>query len=75
MDDWVSLGGPDQGRRPRDVPGDVSYTTFASPCGTVVDPSWTPVDGGTNLTTGCISHVALVDDATVRQRILQVLAT
>ena len=65
----AELNGGDQ------TPGDVSYTTFASPCDTVVDPSWTPVDGGTNLTTGCISHVALVEDATVRQGILQVLAT
>jgi triacylglycerol lipase len=100
VDDWVSLGGPNQGGDPGtcpapgsvacvdatrgspfvtalnsgdQTPGDVTYTTYASPCDTVVDPSWTPVEGGTHHTLGCISHFSLVSNATVIQNVVQVL--
>jgi triacylglycerol lipase len=55
--DWITqLNSGDQ------TPGDVTYTTFASPCDRIVDASWTPIEGADNRTTPCLSHFELVRD-------------
>ncbi|MDI5979306.1 esterase/lipase family protein [Amycolatopsis magusensis] len=97
VDDWISLGGPNQGGNPGTcpapgstaceqatkgsafitqlnsgdpTPGSVSYTTFSSPCDTVVENEWTTLDGASNVDVGCVSHFNLVSDRDVFDEVL-----
>lgn len=49
-----------------ETPGDARYGTWWSPCDTVINPDTSvPLSGAANTKTACISHNALVTDATV----------
>lgn len=56
------------------TPAPVSYTTFSSRCDTVVDDEWTIVDGANNVDVGCVSHVNLVSDRGVFDRVHQAVS-
>lgn len=44
------------------TPGDVTYTTFSSPCDSIVDQAWTRLPGAENHDVGCLSHTDLLRD-------------
>jgi triacylglycerol lipase len=49
-----------------ETPGAVSYGTWWSPCDEIINPdSSVPLSGATNTKTACISHLNLMQDATV----------
>ena len=49
-----------------ETPGAVSYGTWWSPCDEIINPdSSVALSGATNTKTACISHTALMSDATV----------
>lgn len=88
VDDWVSIGGPNNGTSIANLcslaltscremqrgssfinelnagdptPGDVTYTTFRSPCDLVIYPvSSTILDGATNHRTFCMEHIYMM---------------
>jgi triacylglycerol esterase/lipase EstA (alpha/beta hydrolase family) len=53
-----------------ETPGAVSYGTWWSPCDEIINPdSSVPLTGATNTETACISHLALLSDATVYSQV------
>jgi triacylglycerol lipase len=49
-----------------ETPGAVNYGTWWSPCDSIINPdSSVALSGATNTKTACISHTALMNDATV----------
>lgn len=49
-----------------ETPGAVNYGTWWSPCDEIINPdSSVPLSGATNTQTACISHLNLMQDATV----------
>lgn len=49
-----------------ETPGAVNYGTWWSPCDEIINPdSSVPLSGATNTETACISHLNLMQDATV----------
>lgn len=93
VDDWVSIGGPNNGtaiasfcdglitsckemRSGSDfltelnsgdpTPGDVTYTTFRSPCDLIINPiDSTIIDGADNRETSCLGHIGMISDGGV----------
>lgn len=93
VDDWVSIGGPNNGtsiagfcdivvtscqemRAGSDflenlnsgdpTPGDVTYTTFRSPCDLIINPvDSTIIDGADNRETACLGHIGMISDGGV----------
>jgi triacylglycerol esterase/lipase EstA (alpha/beta hydrolase family) len=53
-----------------ETPGTVNYGTWWSPCDEFINPdSSVPLTGATNTKTACISHLALLTDATVYSQV------
>ncbi|MEU2041916.1 lipase family alpha/beta hydrolase [Nocardia niwae] len=49
-----------------ETPGGVTYGTWWSPCDEIINPDQSVLlNGSANTRTGCVGHVALLDDATV----------
>ncbi|GAA4656967.1 triacylglycerol lipase [Streptomyces chumphonensis] len=93
VDDWVSLGGPNNGtaiagfcsflitsckemragsgflnqlNSGDPTPGNVSYTTFRSPCDLVINPvSSTILSGADNRKTACLGHIGMISNGGV----------
>ncbi|GAB3111581.1 triacylglycerol lipase [Streptomyces calidiresistens] len=102
VDDWVSIGGPNNGTALagfcdllitacgemrvgsnflRDLnagdptPGNVTYTTFRSPCDLVINPvDSTILNGADNRRTACLGHIGMISDAGVINAVREVVS-
>jgi triacylglycerol lipase len=102
VDDWVSIGGPNNGtavagfcsllitacqemRAGSDflrnlnagdpTPGNVTYTTFRSPCDLVINPvSSTILAGADNRTTACLGHIGMISNTGVINAVRNVVS-
>lgn len=102
VDDWVSLGGPNNGtalagfcsllitsckemgigssflrnlNAGDPTPGNVTYTTFRSPCDLVINPiSSTILTGADNRRTTCLGHIGMISNTGVINAVRNVVS-
>ncbi|MBB0246132.1 alpha/beta hydrolase [Streptomyces alkaliphilus] len=102
VDDWVSLGGPNNGTAVAGfcnilitscaemslgssflknlnagdpTPGNVTYTTFRSPCDLVIAPiSSTILEGADNRRTACLGHIGMISNTGVINAVREVVS-